>query len=190
MQFGDASSPLASGTVVPYDADVVDWVLVTVREGGVLPADNIWKCAGWLKSNSDVIFPEDCGCLIVNPLEDYYIMVEHRNHLGILTPAPANKLSGTAILEWDFTSQDSYRPFVFRVGQKEISTGIWAMYAGNSQQDPGVEVINSADQTVWKNDQNDINYLFGDFNLNVIANSADETIWKNNQNSTSGVTFN
>ena len=63
------------------------------------------------------------------------------------------------------------------------------MYAGNGQQVTGVAAINSADQTVWKTDQNGINYLFGDYNLNVVANSADETVWKNNQNRTSAVIF-
>lgn len=58
-----------------------------------------------------------------------------------------------------------------------------------SKQAINTAAINSADQTVWKTDQNNINYLFSDFNLNVIANSEDETLWKNNQNTTSGVIF-
>ena len=69
MQFGDASHPRLLDLEIPYPADVVDWVLVTVREGGILPANNIWRCAGWLKDNGDVTFPEeeDCGCLTVLP---------------------------------------------------------------------------------------------------------------------------
>ncbi|KAA6325089.1 hypothetical protein EZS27_025658, partial [termite gut metagenome] len=189
MQFGDASSPMATGSETPYPADVVDWVLVTVREGGILPANNIWRCAGWLMSNGDITFPEDCGCLTVLPSEDYYVMIEHRNHLGVLSDGPVTKINGTESLQWDFTTQDSYRPYVFRDGQKEVETGVWAMYAGNGNQDPGVAAINSADQTVWKTDQNGINYLFGDFNLNVVANSGDETVWKNNQNATSAIIF-
>src|SRR5690606_33267622 len=42
MNFGDPSSPGAPVGVVPYPETVVDWVLVTVREDGILPADNVW----------------------------------------------------------------------------------------------------------------------------------------------------
>ena len=63
------------------------------------------------------------------------------------------------------------------------------MYAANGEQLVDIASINSGDQTIWKDDQNSINYLFGDFNLNVVANSEDETIWKTNQNKTSAVTY-
>ncbi|OYT13404.1 MAG: hypothetical protein B6I19_05300, partial [Bacteroidetes bacterium 4572_114] len=189
LGFGDDSHPDADpGGVIPYDPDVVDWILVTVREGGILPANNIWRCTGWLKSDGTVTFPEECACLSVKSGEDYYILVEHRNHLGVMSPTPVNKLNGTKILEWDFTVGNSYQP-IFRIGQKEVETGKWAMISANGNQINSISAINSADHTSWKEDQNGVNYLFGDFNLNVISNSEDETIWKINQNKTSGVVF-
>jgi hypothetical protein len=102
-------------------------------------------------------------------------------------------LNGTGLLQWDFTISDSYKPLPWRQGQKVVETGKWALYAGNGDQvqesASSVPSINSADQTVWKSDQNEINYKYGDFNLNVSTNSEDETIWKNNQNVSSAVVF-
>jgi len=187
--FGDATHPDAPATTFAYDDDVVDWVLVTVREGGRLPENNIWKCAGWLHANGEVSFPEECECLTVLPGEDYYILVEHRNHLGVLSHVPVNKINGTESLQWDFTLQNSYTPDVFRKGQIQLESNVWGMYAANGEQINSIQAINSADHTVWKGDQNAINYRYGDFNLNVTSNSEDETIWKNNQNVTSGVIF-
>ncbi len=164
-----------------------------MREGGVLPENNIWRCAGWVKSDGTVTFADDCACLRVQPGEDYYLLVEHRNHIGALSPTPVNILGGTKFLEWDFTTSDSYKPLPFRQGQKEVEAGKWALYAGNGDQvqvsSSSVPSVNSADQTIWKSDQNDINYKYGDFNLNVSTNSEDETIWKNNQNVSSAVKF-
>ena len=45
-------------------------------------------------------------------------MIEHRNHLGVLSDGPVTKINGTEALQYDFTTQDSYRPFIFRDGQK------------------------------------------------------------------------
>ena len=188
LQYGDASSPGAPAETIPYPEDVVDWVLVTVREGGTLPEHNVWRCAGWLRSNGTVTFPDDCGHLGIRPDGDYYIMIEHRNHIGILSPSFANMVDGTKILEWDFTNNNSYEP-IFRNGQKEKEPGIWVLFVVNGEQINSIGVVNSSDHTVWKGSQNHPNYKFGDFNMNVISNSEDETIWKSNQNRSSCVTF-
>ena len=188
LNFGDPTAPGAPVGVIPYPADVVDWVLVTVRENGILPTDNIWTCAGWVHTQGQVTFPEACGTLALNPMDNYYILVQHRNHLGVLTPVPATELCGSAIINWDFTTANSYEP-IFRSGQKEVVPGIWALFAANGEQISTIPAIASQDRTTWRTLQNVLGYSLGDYNMNVSTNSVDETIWKNNQNVTSGVTF-
>ncbi|MDQ3017958.1 MAG: hypothetical protein M3R25_14695, partial [Bacteroidota bacterium] len=61
LNYGDASSPGAPMGVIPYPLNVVDWILVTVRHNGLLPANNIWTCAGWVHRDGTVTFPENCG---------------------------------------------------------------------------------------------------------------------------------
>jgi hypothetical protein len=168
---------------------VVDWILVTVREDGILPADNIWACAGWVHSDGRVTFPELCPWPTIDITKDYYMVVQHRNHLGIMSPGFVNIECDGAYIEWDFRSQDSYKPLPFRVGQKEVEPGVWAMYAANGEQISSIAAINSTDHTVWKTLQGLLGYYPSDYNMNVVTNSADESVWKINQNRTTAVIF-
>lgn len=188
MNFGDPSAPGAPMGVMPYPPDVVDWILVTVRKNGLLPADNIWTCAGWVHTDGQVTFPEACGPLNPLPADDYYILVQHRNHLGVMSPSAADTLCGGTQLTWDFTDTNSYQP-IFRFGQKEIEPGIWVMYAANGEQVNNIAGIDSQDRTRWRILQNVIGYSLGDYNMNITTSSEDETVWKFNQNKTSGIIF-
>jgi hypothetical protein len=188
LQYGDASSPGAPMVVIPYPVDVVDWVLVTIRENGILPTDNIWTCAGWVHTDGSVTFPESCGTLNFDILDDYYIVIQHRNHLGIMSPIAAEMPCGNSYIEWDFTTADSYEVFP-RVGQKEIEPDVWVMFAADGDQIASLGAISSHDRTKWINLQNILGYSVGDYNMDVSVSSLDETVWKLNQNSTSAVIF-
>jgi hypothetical protein len=185
--FGDSTSPNAPAMTTPYPDHVVDWILVTVRENGILPANNVFTCAGWIHTNGDVTFPEACpDALVINPANDYYIVLEHRNHLPVLDTAIIG--DNNDFIGVNFTQQNSYAP-VFRFGQKEISPGVWGLYNANIDQLISRTSINSADQTAWKLSQNAYGYNKGDADMSTHANSNDETNWKNNQNKTTGVKF-
>ena len=186
MNFGDPTAPGAPMGVTPYPADVVDWILVTVRENGILPVNNIWTCAGWLHTDGEVTFPEPCAGLTFNPMNEYFTLVEHRNHLAVLDTVDMS-CSGY-IIDWNFTTENSYKP-LFRYGQKEVEPGVWAMHAANGEQVTSRAAISSPDRTTWRLLQNTLGYSIGDYNMNVSTNSGDETIWKNNQNRTSGIIF-
>jgi hypothetical protein len=174
--------------MTPYPPDVVDWVLVSVRHEGILPANTIWTCAGWVHKNGNVTFPEDCPGPAINPNDDYYLLVQHRNHLGILSPSFVNMNCNAEVLEWDFRTSDSYKP-IFRVGQKQVEPGVWAMYNCNGDQLTSIAAINSADRTLWVSWQGFLGYNPGDYDLNGFTDSTDETLWKINQNRTSGIIF-
>jgi hypothetical protein len=178
-------------STIPYPSDVVDWVLVTVRKDGIAPADNIWRCAGWVHKNGTVTFPESCPFPYIAGASKYYIMVEHRNHLGVLSPGfpttGANITCDGLVIQWNFTTADSYKT-PFRVGQKSVD-GIWAMFAGNGDQTLSINAINSPDLTIWRSTQGNLGYSKADYNMNSTVESDDETKWKNNQNKTSGVVY-
>ena len=188
MNFGDPSAPGAPGGVIPYPDDVVDWVLVTIRKNGILPANNHWSCAGWVHTDGTISFPEDCGPIGVDPMDDHYILVQHRNHLGVLSPMPIEEYCGGITMEWDFTTGNSYQP-IFRYGQAEVEPGIWAMLKANGEQISSINAISSPDRTTWRILQNALGYGIGDYNMNAATTSGDETDWKNNQNKTSGIIF-
>ncbi len=182
MQYGDFSGD------TPYPPDVVDWILVSVRRTSLNnPDSTIWTCAGWLHKDGTVTFPDNCPGPVIDITKDYYIMVQHRNHLGILSPSFVDIDCSGAFLSWDFTIQDSYKP-PFRVGEKFMD-GIWAMLAANGDQVSSIKVISSPDRTIWSQQQSSSGYKKADHDLNISVNSADETLWKLNQNKTTGVIF-
>ena len=92
-----------------------------VREDTIYPADQIWTVRGWVHTDGEVTFPEACAPLTFNPMLDYFILVQHRNHLGVLSPSGADMLCGGIIIDWDFTAGNSYEP-VFRYGQETSRT--------------------------------------------------------------------
>ncbi|MBK8832283.1 MAG: hypothetical protein IPN60_15785 [Saprospiraceae bacterium] len=63
------------------------------------------------------------------------------------------------------------------------------MHAGNGDQLANIASINSQDRTTWRVLQNALGYSIGDYNMDVSTNSADETVWKGNQNRASGIIF-
>lgn len=86
-----------------YDADIVDWVLVSVRTE-TAKSTEVEAKAGLLKNDGLVFFPQAFTNL--TNIETGYIVVEHRNHLPIMTPVPVEV--SNAGLSFDFAITDSY----------------------------------------------------------------------------------
>ncbi len=162
----------------------------------MVPSVTDWRCAGWVHTDGEVTFPQTCATFNVNPSFDYYVMVEHRNHLAILSESFVDMPCGASVIDWNFTDGNSYQP-TFRFGQKQVETpelpaypaGIWAMHAANGEQISSRSAISSADRTTWRLLQNALGYGIGDFNMDVFTDSEDETMWKFNQNKSTGITF-
>ncbi len=114
-------------------------------------------------------------CCILDPRNSYYIVVEHRNHLIVMSPNPVPVRERK--ISFVFRTQNSYTP-LFGYGQKEIKNGVFAMYAANGDQylngESSVD-INIADLTEWlkENGFHNICY-FMYFDLNGDANAQDK----------------
>jgi len=170
-------------TDADYSSNVVDWVLVSLRTA-IEPTTKIAETAGLLMQNGEIQFPDECWA---DAIEDsVYIVIEHRNHIGVMTPQPVNLIGGT--LTYDFRLQDSYRnPTSF--GQKQLPTGEWAMYAGDADQSdfPSYDMT-GADKSIWVNDNGQFDqYLPADLNLDGDVNGQDKAIWFENNGISSRV---
>jgi len=67
------------------------------------------------------------------------------------------------VITWDFTNQDGYKTST-TTGQVELPSGVWAMLAGEGQQDGD---INGSDKIIWQNDNGRFFlYMLGDYNNN------------------------
>jgi hypothetical protein len=156
-----------------YSTDAVDWVLVSLRLDRSEEYESCTR-AGILKKDGTIEFTGTESCCVLDPSLEYYVVVEHRNHLIVMSPEPVPVIDGKVV--WDFRDQQSYRE-LFGFGQKEISPGVFVMYGANSSQALGdgstVNItVDDLDQLQGENGQNSSYYL-GDFNLNGDVNVQD-----------------
>jgi len=167
----------AGWTAADYTADVVDWVLVSFRTG-IKKNTQITQTAGVLHTDGSISFPDRCVLNGTHPTS-MYIVIEHRNHIGIMSPQPVKMVNG--VLRYDFSLKDGYRDNT-SFGQKQVVTGVWAMFAGDTNQsDQPSYDINSSDKSIWSDDNGAFNnYLPADINLDGDINGADKALWENN----------
>lgn len=162
--------------------NIVDWVLVSLRNS---KSKNtvIETRAGLLNKNGSILFPEKFNKL--SGVDSVFVVVEHRNHLGIMSPEKIKISNNT--LSHDFTTQNSNTGNNTRTGQKEVDSGKWLMFAGDCEQNSSKSDINGDDKRVWEPQNGNFDkYLSGDFNLNGDTNGEDKLIW-GNANGISGI---
>ena len=122
------------------------------------------------------------------PNGSYYVLIEHRNHLGALSyrkVAIQNR-----VMRFDFTLSDSYvqlNPPSF--GQK-LKGSKYVLYTGDGKKDTYTTNfdINFNDSQLWKAESGIFDrYRLGDFNLDADVNFLDNQLWKLNNGKYSGV---
>ena len=169
----------ASGFIYPNT--VVDWVLVSLRTDSV-SVSNVWKGAGLLHDDGTITFIQPCYT-INTTASALFVVVEHRNHLGVMSPTKVPIVAGK--ISFDFTQQDSYvttDPPSF--GQiKDATTNKWLMYAADGNKDDFFENfdINFNDSNRWKLESGIFDqYKKGDYNMDADVNFSDSVLWKKN----------
>ena len=166
-----------------YTETESDWVLVSFRTGTAKNTE-VAQTAALLNRNGSIRFVERCELPAGNtPL---YVVVEHRNHIGIMTPEPIDIQNNT--LKYDFRRGDTFRDPT-SVGQKQLPTGEWVMFAGDANQMdfPSFD-INGTDKTEWFDNNGVFDYyLSPDFNMDGDVNGQDKTIWFDNNGFSSRV---
>lgn len=167
-----------------YTNDAVDWVLVSFRLSED-KASQIAQTAALLNKDGSIDFPDRC-VLSADWADPMYIVIEHRNHIGIMSPQPVTLTN--QVLSYDFRQADAYSDGL-GYGQKEISIGVWAMFAGDGDQSDDFSYdINGEDKQIWyeQNGVFDI-YLQGDYNLDGDINGLDKGHWMMNNGISSRV---
>ena len=172
-------------SIVNYPATVVDWVLVSLRTDSTTAASTLLRKAGLLHSDGRVTFIDSCWNLTIG--QKYFVVIEHRNHMGVMSKTGFIAQSHTLI---DFTSGDGYiRTNPPTTGQKQIGSK-WCMLAGDGRKELQVTNfdINFNDQQRWKTESGIFDqYRYSDFNLDADTNFLDSNIWKKNNGRYSGV---
>lgn len=157
-----------------YHPDAVDWVLVSLRTG--LPkASEVYQIAGLLFSDGGILWPEGCPTTAL-PDPAYYIVLEHRNHMAVISHAPIPIINRS--ITYDFRVEEGYT--IGGNSQKEIEPGVWALYAGDGDQIKDVirYDINGSDKLLWNLQNGNFGqYLPSDFNFDGDVNGGDRSLW-------------
>ena len=162
-----------------YPSDAVDWVLVSLRSRPNIESTICTKSA-LLLADGTLWLTEFFDCC--EEVEDsYYVVIEHRNHLPVMTPTAIPIVDG--LISFDFRSNQSYTR-LFGDGQKEVKPGVFAMFAGNGDQNlepESLKDINSNDISLWSRDNGKHSgYYFQDYDLSGDINVHDKAIWLTN----------
>lgn len=177
---------------MPYliNPNIVDWILVEYRDapGDAVTATNetrIGRQAALLLSDGSVVDVDGISPLKppITISDNLYIVIWHRNHLGVMSASPLLHVDGT--FTFDF-SASSAMAFGGVSSQTEIAPGWWAMISGDANAD-GIIDIN--DKTYnWNFQVSENGYLASDLNLDGQVNNIDKNdYWWFNLNLSSNV---
>lgn len=166
---------------------VVDWILVSFRTS-ILPEDEMLRAAALLLEDGTVVFPEDDIFSAYN-LTSVYVVIEHRNHMGIMSPEPLN-VDDNCTLAYDFTTDDSYIDAEgIGFGQTKRQTR-WAMFCGDGNQagDNMSYDITGSDKSIWVAENGFSRaYSNSDYNMDGDITGADKALWVRNNGKSSRV---
>ena len=111
---------------------------------------------------------------------DLYLVVFHRNHIGVMSSFPLDT-SGECEISYNF-SKDMVQAYGSENGHKEIDSGVWGMISSDG--DGNGQVANDDKTVVWKLESGNAAYLSGDFNMDGQVDNTDKNEqWESNNNS-------
>ncbi len=110
------------------DDDIVDWVQIELRNSSDI-AEVLMTASALIQRDGDIVAPDGTSDVTINGTGgDYYVSVNHRNHIAASTTA-ALTLSATATVI-DFTAVANVIGGTNAMA--EVSTGKYALFAGDA----------------------------------------------------------
>jgi hypothetical protein len=174
------------------NVDITDWILVELREtaGNASTATSstmITRKAAFVLKNGDIVDLDGASLLKIYATitQNLFVVIWHRNHLGIMSASPLVETGGTYILDFSSSSGSAY---MGSLAQKLLATGIWGMVAGDGNNDKFINVNDKTD--TWDPYVGKQMYHSGDFNLDSEVDNPDKNdCWLINTSYQSHVPF-
>lgn len=113
---------------------IVDWVLVELRQGANSSATTVvTSVSAFMQRDGDIVALDGVSGLSIDVTPgDYFVAINHRNHLGVLTNDPLSL--GTTALVADFTDNASFVRGG-NIATRTLPNGKLALIAGDATGD-------------------------------------------------------
>jgi hypothetical protein len=161
-------------SVATIPANVVDWVLVELRDAtdasAALPGTSVETQAAFILNNGSVVGLNGSSVLqfTASISNDPYVVVWHRNHLGVLSAS--SPLESGGVYSYNFSTSLA-QAHGGGLGYKLIDTGVYGMAGGDAN---GDGEIDAADKAMWTADAGTQGYKSTDLNLDSQVNNPDK----------------
>jgi hypothetical protein len=161
-------------SVASIPANVVDWVLVDLRDASnasaALPGTSVETQAAFILNNGSVVGLNGSSVLqfTASISNDPYVVVWHRNHLGVLSASSPSESGG--IYAYDFSTSID-QAYGGALGYKLIDTGVYGMAGGDAN---GDGEIDATDKAMWTAEAGTQGYKATDYNLDTQVGNPDK----------------
>lgn len=157
--------PVAFNRQLP--PNIVDWVLVQLRStynGAVLRSKS-----AFLRTDGRIVYPDSTTTLDVPfdiPAGNYYIVVRHRNHLGVQSAGAVSLGNAANTSLYDFTTGQAYGVNPMKI----LVVGTYGLFTGDANTDLRV---NASDLALWSASNGLLGLNGADFDLSSRVNATD-----------------
>ncbi len=157
-------------TVESIPADVVDWVLVQLRQ--IPDGQALASQSAFLRKDGCIVADDGTTPKIrMKAVEGtYYIVIDHRNHLAVMS-ANSIALYGISSMCYDFTTSES--KFYKNWGISQVKSNVWGMVTGDTDNSGSV---GASDRNRTWNDRTKIGYYNADCDLSSTVGASDRNI--------------
>jgi len=172
--YGDAPwNYSGTETVISMPVDAVDWVLVELRDApdpaSATVSTRFDRQAALLLEDGTIMSVEDSSMEFNNAsLLNLFVVLWHRNHLGILSAVEVVE-SSADFYTYDFSTAASQ---VYGDGQKILDGGSYGMVSGDANSDGTIDELDT-DQ-IWSSQAGASGYFNGDTDLDGQVNNPDK----------------
>ena len=154
--------------------DAVDWIIIELRDAtsaaNATPATAFGRQAGFILNNGQIVGPDGSSPMtFVHTLShSLFVVVWHKNHLGVLSAAPLAKTGDT--YSYDFTTSNTQA--YGTNAQVNLGNGIYGMRSGDANGDGTVSGLDL--NNVWNIQTGTKGYKAADFNMNSQIDNKDK----------------
>ncbi len=162
-----------SEAVTSIPANVVDWVLIELRDASDVSNANegtvVETRAAFLLNDGKICDLNGVSILqcTVSYDEKLYPVVIHRNHLAVISATRLVRDNDN--YSYDFTVSGA--AYGGAAGQKELSAGVWGMYGGDVS---GSNVVSQYDINIWEMSAGTSDYSGNDMNMDGQTDNSDK----------------